>query len=76
MELTSKQQNALVNYLTAKKEFDKHIEAAKIGWSSKMLKAQKDAAKELKNHFSEEEYDFLTCAAYLPELEKHFLGGK
>ncbi|MDD3157010.1 hypothetical protein [Anaeromusa sp.] len=76
MDLTNKQQESLVNYLKAKREFNRHVDAAKIGWSSKMLKAVKDAAKELKNHFSEEEYDFLTSAAYFPELENHFLGGK
>lgn len=74
MELTKEQQSAIVAYLKSKKEFDTNN--SKTGYSQKLSSNVKQAVSELKKLFSIEEFNFLTSAAYLPELEKHFLGGK
>jgi hypothetical protein len=71
--LTQEQIIAIKKYLTAVIALDKHLEKASIGYRPRFVDAVKRSKEELAKLFSQDEVDFLTSAAYRPELIAHFL---
>jgi len=70
--MTAEQEKALINYLKATKAFDTSLKYAKRGYGADLSMAVQKSVAELKKLFSQEEVDYLTCAAYQPEIMAHY----
>ena len=73
MNLTAEQTTAIVNYLNAEIALENHLGKATQGYNPTFTNAVKIEVENIKKLFAQDEVDFLTSAAYRPELINTFI---